>query len=168
MTAGVAANAAVVYKWVDADGVVHLSDQPVPGAERIVVEAGTGPGTSPGAPAAPQAAKPAPQPMNFTQFAIVSPAKDETFTNNNSVTVSLALAPGLTSTQTITWSLNGRQLTDQPPDATQFTLDDLPRGSYTVSATITDQATGESQTADSVTFYVMRPTLLSPLRKSTQ
>ena len=25
---------AVVYKWIDADGVVHFSDQPVPGAEK--------------------------------------------------------------------------------------------------------------------------------------
>ena len=42
LAAGVATHAAVVYKWVDADGVVHLSDQPVPGAERIVTESGPG------------------------------------------------------------------------------------------------------------------------------
>jgi len=28
-----AAHALVVYKWTDAQGVVHFSDQPVPGAE---------------------------------------------------------------------------------------------------------------------------------------
>ncbi len=30
-----AVHAAIVYKWTDADGVVHFSDQPVPGAEKI-------------------------------------------------------------------------------------------------------------------------------------
>ena len=33
--AAFAAQAAVIYKWTDADGVVHFSDQPVPGAEKI-------------------------------------------------------------------------------------------------------------------------------------
>ena len=31
---------------------------------------------------------------------------------------------------------------------------DLDRGTYTLAATVTDQATGESQSSDSVTFYV--------------
>ena len=33
--------AAVVYKWIDADGVVHFSDQPVPGAEKIMTTGGS-------------------------------------------------------------------------------------------------------------------------------
>ena len=32
----VTAQTAVIYKWTDANGVVHYSDQPVPGAERII------------------------------------------------------------------------------------------------------------------------------------
>jgi len=168
----VAANAAVVYKWVDADGVVHLSDQPVPGAERIVTDSGSGrsgaSSAAPAAPAAPQPPKPVPKGLTFTQFAIVSPGQEENFTNNNPVNVSLALSPGLSPTQTISWSLNGQPLANQAPDATQFTLDDLPRGAYTLSATVSDQSTGETQSTEPVTFYVMRPTLLSPLRKPSQ
>ena len=30
-----AAQGRVVYKWIDAEGVVHFSDQPVPGAEKV-------------------------------------------------------------------------------------------------------------------------------------
>ncbi|MGP0088234.1 MAG: DUF4124 domain-containing protein, partial [Steroidobacteraceae bacterium] len=37
--AAVVAQAAVVYKWTDADGVVHFSDQPEPGAEKIYTSA---------------------------------------------------------------------------------------------------------------------------------
>ena len=35
----VAAQSAVIYKWTDANGVVHYSDQPVPGAEKIITAA---------------------------------------------------------------------------------------------------------------------------------
>ena len=37
--ASFAGQAAVVYKWTDSDGVVHFSDQPVPGAEKITTGA---------------------------------------------------------------------------------------------------------------------------------
>jgi hypothetical protein len=47
-----AVQAAVVYRWVDADGVVHFSDQPVPGAEKIVTvyKSTRGFGATPGSP----------------------------------------------------------------------------------------------------------------------
>ena len=34
-------DAAVIYKWTDADGVVHFSDQAVPGAEKILTSSGS-------------------------------------------------------------------------------------------------------------------------------
>ncbi|HTY50119.1 MAG TPA: DUF4124 domain-containing protein, partial [Steroidobacteraceae bacterium] len=34
LAASTAAMASIVYKWVDADGVTHYSDTPVPGAVR--------------------------------------------------------------------------------------------------------------------------------------
>src|ERR1700733_1931752 len=37
-----AAQALVVYKWTDAQGVVHLSDQPVPGAEKVFTSSAPG------------------------------------------------------------------------------------------------------------------------------
>ena len=44
--AAFAGQAAVIYKWTDAQGVVHYSDQPVPGAQKIYttnpVPAGSG------------------------------------------------------------------------------------------------------------------------------
>jgi hypothetical protein len=72
-----------------------------------------------------------------------------------------ALGPG----QQITWTLNGAQVQNQPPDAQDFTLTDLARGVYTIEATVTDPATGESKSTDPVTFNVMRPSLLSPQHK---
>ena len=79
--------------------------------------------------------------------------------------VNLALAPGLKPNQIITWHLNGKQLTDQPPDATSFVLGRLDRGAYAIAATVTDQATGESLSTGSVSFYVRQPSELSPQHK---
>ena len=67
----------------------------------------------------------------------------------------LALRPN----HAITWHLNGKQL-EFPPDATSFALPHLDRGTYALAATITDQQTGESQTSNTVTFYVRQPSAL--------
>jgi hypothetical protein len=161
--------AAVVYKWTDADGVVHFSDQSAPGAERILTSTGATPGGAVPAPSssAPPA-KPTPQAsaVAFTQFAIVSPANEETITGNQPVNVHLAVDPQLKPTQAITWYLNGNALSNQAADATQFSLPDLPRGTYTIAATVVDQASGETKSAETVTFYVARPSLLSPQHKT--
>jgi hypothetical protein len=76
----------------------------------------------------------------------------------------LNLAPGLKPNQSITWHLNGKQL-EFPPDATSFPLPHLDRGAYTLAATITDQETSESQSSNSVTFYVRQPSALAPQHK---
>jgi hypothetical protein len=165
--AAFAVPAAVVYKWIDSDGVVHYSDQAVPGAEKIYTSSVGKSGTVVPLPGSPnQGAKKAPgKAAEFTQFAITSPAAEQTFFGDEVVGVNLALAPALSPTQTVTWHLNGKQLTDQAPDATSFVLPRLDRGSYAIAATVTDQATGESQSTPSVTFYVRQPSELSPQHK---
>jgi Domain of unknown function (DUF4124) len=164
-----AGQAAVVYKWTDSSGLVHYSDQPVPGAEKIVTSssslngmtsaggAQTAPGASPQKPAAPGA--------GFSRFAITSPAPDQTFFGDETIGAHLALEPELAPNQTITWHLNGRELEDAGSSAIQITLPHLDRGSYVIAATVTDQKTGSSQTTDSVNFFVRQPSELSPQHK---
>jgi hypothetical protein len=41
----------------------------------------------------------------------------------------------------------------------------LNRGTYALAATITDQQTGESQSTDSVSFFVRQPSELAPLHQ---
>jgi Domain of unknown function (DUF4124)/Bacterial Ig domain len=161
-----AAPAAVVYKWTDADGVVHFSDQPVPGAEKIFTSgAGTrgilSQPTQSGGSADRQQKPPAPA---VQHIAITSPASEQTFSGDQPVAVSLSVEPALTATQTVTWTLNGAEVS-QAPNATQFTLPDLARGSYTLAATVSDSVSGESKSADPVTFNVIRPSVRSPQHK---
>jgi len=160
--AAFAANAAVVYKWIDGDGVVHYSDQPVPGAEKIYTSSSGKIGTVAGPAAGTPAAKKPGNTLIFEQFAITSPSAEQSFFGDEIISVSLALEPSLGPNQIITWRLNGKPLTDQPQDAAAFALHQLERGSYAIAATITDQTTGESLSTQSVTFYVRQPSALSP------
>jgi hypothetical protein len=165
--AAFAGQAAVIYKWTDSDGVIHYSDQPVPGAEKIYTTSSSSSGAASAGHAnadtpAPTSKKPAAGRMSYTQFAITSPNPDQTFFGDETVGVHLALAPALKEDQTITWHLNGKQLDDVGTNATQVTLPHLDRGAYVIAATITDQETGESLTTDSVNFYVRQPSELSP------
>jgi hypothetical protein len=168
--AAFAGQAAVVYKWTDSDGVIHYSDQPVPGAEKIFTTSSPTPGGSVQSERTANPAGPAPKKnvapgLNYDQLAITSPVPDQTFFGDDVISVHLALDPPLRPNQTITWYLNGKQLDDLGPTATQFALPRLDRGTYALAATITDQTTGESLSTDSVSFFVRQPSALSPLHK---
>jgi hypothetical protein len=161
--ASFAAVAAVVYKWTDADGVVHFSDQPVPGAEKIVTSSGTNNGVTAGArsgPAAELKAIPGTG-LDYAKLTIESPASEQVFFGDEIVPVRLHLEPELQPNHSITWHLNGKQLDDQA-NTESFTLQALPRGTYAVAATVTDAVTGNSKSTESVTFYVRQPSELSP------
>jgi hypothetical protein len=173
--AAFAGQAAVVYKWTDSDGVIHYSDQPVPGAEKIFTASSpsTGGSVSSARSANPGSANqgvPAPKKnaapgLEYSQFAITSPVPDQTFFGDDVISVHLALDPSLKPDQIITWHLNGKQLDDQPPTATQFALPHLDRGTYAIAATITDQTSGASLSTNSVSFFVRQPSELAPQHK---
>jgi hypothetical protein len=167
--AAFAGQAAVIYKWTDPSGLVHYSDQPVPGAEKIITSGSSLNGmVSAGREAAAGATnvqKPSVPATGYSRFDITSPAPDQSFFGDEAIGVHLALEPDLKPDQSITWHLNGKELADQGPSATQFTLAHLDRGTYVIAATITDQKTGSSQTTDSVNFFVRQPSELAPQHK---
>jgi hypothetical protein len=163
LSAALSVQAAVIYRWVDADGIVHYSDQQQPGAERIVTSAPNTAAAGPrSASSASQLTRRAPGgSINYSEFSIASPAPDQTFFGNDPVAIHLNLNPGLQPGHSIAWHMNGKQLDDQR-DAISFTVGQLERGTYSVMATITDQQTGESANSNSVTFFVRQTTSLSP------
>jgi uncharacterized protein DUF4124 len=165
--AAFACRAAVVYKWTDSDGVVHYSDQPVPGAEKIVIAGqsslGTGASTKAGAQQA-AAKKPQVPALGYSQFSIGAPTPEQTFFGDEPIAVRLDLVPALKEGQTLTWHLGGQDLSGDT-NATSFTLPHLDRGTYSISATLSDPQSGTSQSTESVTFYVHQPSLLSPEHK---
>jgi hypothetical protein len=160
--ATVTASATTVYRWTDADGVVHFSDQPAPGAEKVAIGPvklyGT-PTTSAPAQAPKKTVTPAKPPrLGYTSIVISSPTSEKTFFNEP-VPVSLLVLPGLRDGDAITWYLNGAV---QEEKGASFTFDHLDRGAYSLYATITDTNTQESTSTDPVTFYVREASVLSP------
>jgi hypothetical protein len=159
------APAAVVYKWVDADGVVHFSDQPVPGAEKIFTSGGSTRGIlSQPAPSGGGQDKQKPPSKAMQHVAITSPAPGQTFTGGQQVSASLSAEPALAPNQTVTWTLNGAPV-GEDSNATELSLPDLARGTYTLAATVSDSVSGQSISADPVTFNVLRPSVNSPQHK---
>ena len=162
--ASFAGQAAVVYKWTDSDGVVHFSDQPVPGAEKIYTGSSN---TAESVPTGQKAGSPADTEkstgvLDYAEFSIASPSPEQTFFGDNPISASLALSPGLRAGQIVTWHLNGAEVGDQGSIALAITLPHLDRGTYTIGATVTDPATGQSRSTNEVTFYVQQPSALSP------
>ena len=166
--------AATVYKWTDSNGVVHYSDQSVPGAERIITQSGSGQ-SRPAPPAVsnprfsrsrPGKSEPTNSPLDYAEFEIDSPQPEQTF-NESAVNVRVRLEPGLKPGHLISLYLNGKLVENQSPQSTQFSLSELSRGAYTLVATIMDASSGESKSTPPVNFNVRQPTLLSPLRKKT-
>jgi hypothetical protein len=162
--------AATVYKWIDADGVVHFSDQPADGAEKITTSSGSTRGILTGpAPGATAPDKPKASTFADTQVSIASPAQEQTFSGGEAVTASLSLEPPPKSAHQflIAWTLNGSPV-GEGADLLSFTLPEAltaGRGSYTLGATVTDPVSGESKSAAPVTFNLLRPSLLSPQHK---
>ena len=163
--AAFAGHAAVVYKWTDAAGVVHYSDQPEPGAEKIHTAPSSLNGAVAPARSNPDAAAPNGEPATFilgyAQFAVASPTPEQVFFGDEPITVNLTVAPALKLNHTLTWSLNGKELQDHANSA-RFNLPTLERGTYAIAATVSDPETGESRSTDSVTFFVRQPSLLAP------
>jgi hypothetical protein len=164
------AGAATVYKWTDSNGVIHFSDQPVPGAERIITQSGPRSSQAPAPSASRQASAPRrgsskPEPndtaVDYTEFEIESPQTNQTFTEQ-SVSVRIRLEPDLKPGHLLSLYLNGKLVENQSPKSTQFTLNELPRGSYSLVASVMDASSGESKSTPPVTFNVQRPSILSP------
>ena len=158
-------SAGQIYKWVDADGVVHYSDQPHEGAEKT--ELGTVQTLHmPVAPNAPLPGAQAPQPaqkkpaagLGYSEVSVSSPPDGKTYTDEP-IPVTLDLHPGLQGGHTIAWYLNDLPL--EQTDST-FTIDRLDRGAYTLYATVTDAAGTDSVSSKAVKFYVRQPSELAP------
>ncbi len=168
--AAFAGHAAVIYKWTDAQGVVHYSDQSVPGAQKIYTTSTAGAGASAPSNAAANAQAPAATGAAAKQeygiIAITSPSSEQSFFGDEPISVALALDPSLKPGDTVTWHLNGQELADQGSGTTQFTLPHLDRGTYAIAATVTDPKSGRSQSTPSVTFYVRQPSALSPQHRT--
>jgi Domain of unknown function (DUF4124) len=162
----VAAGAADTWRWKDANGVVHYSDRPGPGATLVVVGSDAGPGNPELASTLqPAAAATAPTAVPYTGCVVVAPANDEVFTNIRTVNARLQLTPGLQLGHRMEVLFDGQAYAAWPAGGLSHTFLDLYRGTHTLSVRVVD-ANGQSLCAGPVvSFHVRLPSLLSPARQ---
>ena len=162
----VVAGAADTWRWKDKNGVVHYSDQPVPGATLVTL----GPQAAPGTPPAPivqppPAAAATPGPTPYTRCVVVAPANDEVFNNVNSVTASVLILPGLQQGHRMQVLFDGQPYPAWPAGGLSHTLSDLFRGTHTLSVNVVDASGRSLCSGPAVSFHVRQPSLLSPARQ---
>jgi hypothetical protein len=150
------------YVWTDEDGVVHYSDRPVPGAQRIELsEPNTAQSPAPNRGDADAANGERDEadtgPFRYESLAVASPAAEETLWNIDGVlNVSLALNPPLQPGHQVRVYFDG---SSRMVSGTSFQLQDVWRGVHNLQAEILD-GTGQmlirSQTNR---FYVQQTTV---------
>jgi hypothetical protein len=156
--------ATTLYRWVDAQGVVHYSDTPHQGAEVMQISgAQTYHGTSAAPP--PSATAP-PQPGKNTEpyqsCAITQPAPDAALYAPDSVAVSVEVSPGLHDGDQWTVQVDGRQLQSAAEGGQSFMIPQPERGDHSISAQVRSPDGAMLCNAAPVTFSVTKPSVNSP------
>jgi hypothetical protein len=158
------ASAAEVWKWVDANGVTHYSDQPIPGAIKIEVRAGNV-SESRSAPSLSNAPDSDSQDEAgaYRNFQIVRPTSDQSIINTGGeVTVEIRIAPPLRATHKLNLYLDGRLVTGFPRNAAIYALTAVPRGTHTLTAVVAEASGNTIQEAPPVTFNVRQESVAQP------
>lgn len=151
---------AETYRWVDSKGVVHYSDRPQPGAEKVdlpsaqTYQAPARPAPAASTPLRSDAAATQEAPV---RCAIVSPRPDEVFVNVPSVTIG-ASGP-LDAAARL--ELNGSPWTP-PQGGSPMTVSPIARGTYSAVVVYRGSAGRDVCRTPAVTFHVRQPSVLSP------
>lgn len=149
--------AADIYRYVDEEGNVIYSDQPHPDAEKIPtpeIQTYSAPEFS--EPPPPPAPEPESKRIVYLTFGIVSPADDQAIrSNNGNIDVEVLLEPSLDKSHQLRLTLDGRPW-GEPGTATTFGLENVDRGTHTVTAEIIDEDGAVVNRTEPVTFHLLR------------
>jgi hypothetical protein len=139
---------AQAYRWVDEDGVVHFSDVPTEGAERIELPRDNRPRSPAPAPrrpvqsstAAASAESAAETPavvFKYESIEVVQPAPEETLWNIEGVlNVALRVTPALRSEDTVRVIFDGEQR--MTTNSSSFQVQEVWRGVHNIQVEIVD------------------------------
>jgi hypothetical protein len=148
-----------VYKWVDAQGVVHYSDQPHPNAQKLEVR---GAQTFSSLPASPSASAPVetqPSGPAYDNCSISQPADQQMLMNVYNATATVQTSPPLRAGDQVHLFVDGKQIQGS---GTAFTFPVF-RGQHSVQAVIEDSTGQIVCETSSVTFFVHQPSIQNPV-----
>lgn len=157
------------YKWVDKDGNVHYSDQPVEGAEEVELPEPTTFDAPPAPRLAPSPSEADQEPQDedfYQQFTFISPKEEQVFwATGGEIPVHLALSPALRSGDSVQLYLDGELVEPAPLAGLGTTLTGVYRGAHTVRAVVVTQDGRELAVAGPVTFHVKQRSIANPQRR---
>ena len=147
-----------VYKWVDAQGIVHYSDQPHPNAEKLEIRGAQtfSALTAPVSSSATEQTQPAGPP--YDSCSIAQPTDQQMLMNVYQATAVVQTSPALRPGDQVRLFLDGKQITGS---GTAFTFP-IFRGQHSVQAVIEDNAGQIICETTAVTFFVHQPSSQNP------
>ena len=162
-----AANGALAdaYTWTDANGVVHFSDRPGPGAKRldlgqskrrpVPTQQATSSASTPVETGTVETAAP----FRYESLEVASPAPEQTLWNiEGALTVSLALTPALQTGHQVRIYFDGNA---QMVRGTRFEVENVFRGVHNIQAEVLDE-TGKLMIRSLPNrFYVQQNTIIN-------
>ncbi|MDE2262643.1 MAG: DUF4124 domain-containing protein [Gammaproteobacteria bacterium] len=149
-----------VYKWVDAQGVVHYSDQPHPNAQKLEIQGAQTFSALP-APQSPASSAPVetqPSGPAYDSCAISQPTDQQMLMNVYQTTAVVQTSPQLRPGDEVRLFLDGKQIQGA---GASFTFPVL-RGQHSVQAVIEDSTGQIVCETSSVTFFVHQPSVQNP------
>jgi hypothetical protein len=148
-----------VYRWVDAQGVVHYSDQPHPNAQKLEVRgAQTFSALPPGDTSSPAPEEPQPSAAAYQSCTIAQPADQQMLMNVYQATAVVQTSPALRQGDDVRLFVDGKQVSGS---GTSFTFPVF-RGQHSVQAVIEDSTGQIVCETSTVTFFVHQPSIQNP------
>ncbi len=152
-----------LWKWTDANGVVHYSDVPGPGAVKVdllITE------SHPAAPATTQTAAPAAPAAaagtSYTSLEIWQPEQESSYFGADvTVNVRIRSDPGVSPNDRLLLFIDGKRV-EGPENSLDYTLGNLDRGAHSLTAMILDTKGKQKIRSQPVVFYIKQPTIIPP------
>jgi hypothetical protein len=153
-----------VWQWVDENGVTHFSDQPTPGARKIVLTGANPTAAAPPSAAAAAVSRPTPPPaVRYASLEIWQPAHDEAFFGADAeVNVRLRSDPALAQGDRLVTYLDGNPLPDE--NAIEHRLTGLSRGAHSLISVIVDRQGNERIRSAPITFHIQQASVNDNMR----
>jgi hypothetical protein len=161
---GTAASAAPAWTWVDANGVVHYSDRPEPGARQVELSSAQAIGTRVRDTAPRATGQPATGAATaaYQSIEILSPAEQETLWNIGTLLpVQVRIQPALQAGHRYDVVLDG-QRRNVNAVAASVTLPDVFRGTHTLQVVVIDAQGTELARSEPRTFIVQQTSTQNP------
>ena len=151
-----------LWKWTDANGVVHYSDTPGPGAVRVDLAVPQGQPSTPAPTASQSSGSIQVATPNYKSLTIIAPSDQTSYFDADAVVnVQLDSTPELFEGDQIYLYVDGQRY-GSSGDAYTYSLPNLPRGSHTLRAVIFDANGNEKIRSSLVTVYLKPPTANNP------